>query len=158
MVRHVKSRLAAVTLLAVALAACDRDTEPQPADTQSPSDDEEAWKSDLSVEEEAWKSDLAAELGQEDFDFEGIQDLTAEDCKNTSPRRWIRDLTSAGAEDDYTADVTRINLRHACADVLVAYEKAWGALHDETVTVEELCSVPLHELTIRDRLNAQTIC
>ncbi len=99
---------------------------------------------------------LAAELGHEEFDFETLKELTADDCKKTSIDDWVLGLTLTGAEEQ--ADVTRINLRHACPDILVTYEEAWAEVRNLVIDTEELCATPLDQLEEEDRLKAQAIC
>ena len=132
-------RTAALALLTFALTACGGEGDES-----------------RDVDEATWKSDLAAELGHENFDFGTLKDLTTDDCKKTSTDDWVLGLTLTGAEAQ--ADVTRINLRHACPDILVTYEGAWAEVRDLAIDTEELCSTPLDQLEEEDRLKAQAVC
>jgi hypothetical protein len=132
-------------LLALTLDSCGGDTEQPPADMKS-----------HSIDEEAWRSDLAAELGHENFDFEELQRIADDECKQTSVDDWVLGLTLTGAEEQ--ADVTRINLRHACPQVLVTYEEAWAEVRDLTISTERLCSTPLDQLDEDERMKAEAIC
>jgi hypothetical protein len=141
----VKIRIAGLVLLALTLASCDGDTEQPPGDMKS-----------HSIDEEAWRSDLAAELGHENFDFEELQRIADDECQQTSVDDWVLGLTLTGAEEQ--ADVTRINLRHACPQVLVTYEEAWAEVRDLTISTERLCSTPLDQLDEDERMKAEAIC
>jgi hypothetical protein len=148
---HALRSLVLAVLLVPALAACSgddggRDDSSGTASQASQTESEEAAE---------WRAALEDELGTDTFDFAALQQAAAVDCARTDAGAWTVELALSG--DLSTSALTRVGLKHACADVVPAFDEAVATVEQAADPLDLVCG-PGVELPAEAALTADLVC